>query len=471
MRHKMYFDNIHTTTTAVLNAFVMEQDQETQDEFDLFYMFIEKLIGSDDDVNIYDMQKYAKAQWWESASDITNNMTEKDITEISGLRPQKIMWTHYVMPECLWTCTTEQAAKDATAGFVTFGEKFTLDSRLFDQMTAGEVEEESIIKPTLHTAMIVPAHLERNSEAESLIGPWLDENNNPTTNRNFATQYEYQTDIALHTGVLDEVKNFAYNDTIYHQWLDSLSLTTTTPDTMTPYFIANPLYRFKELTTYMGSYTELKHDTLLYVKQAYAEMGAGWDDCSLMGIPPALPVPKWYVEANIELIDRLMTLSDNTNNFFHSEKFDEFKNYLSFVKKIAIAQTKNEVISDDSFEELRLSYDALTRITEARNVMWQSLTKEKRSGIIADIFNSMENGPLYEAVGRPYMLAVSINDANGSRVVIGPIFSHYEFYNSDGKIPQEGWRLTDEDRQENYDTITPSVYKKILWPSFKKLLE
>jgi hypothetical protein len=37
-----------------------------------------------------------------------------------------------------------------------------------------------------------------------------------------------------------------------------------------PYFKLDPLYRLKNLVTYMGSYTELKHDTLLYVKQAYA---------------------------------------------------------------------------------------------------------------------------------------------------------------------------------------------------------
>jgi hypothetical protein len=39
-----------------------------------------------------------------------------------------------------------------------------------------------------------------------------------------------------------------------------------------PYFKKVPAYIFKNLTTYLGSYTELKHDTLLYVKQAYAEM-------------------------------------------------------------------------------------------------------------------------------------------------------------------------------------------------------
>ena len=38
----------------------------------------------------------------------------------------------------------------------------------------------------------------------------------------------------------------------------------------------------KNLETFAGSYTELKHDTVLYAKQVMAEMGGGelpqWDD-------------------------------------------------------------------------------------------------------------------------------------------------------------------------------------------------
>jgi hypothetical protein len=43
----------------------------------------------------------------------------------------------------------------------------------------------------------------------------------------------------------------------------------------------------------LGSYTELKHDTLLYVKQAYAEMGGGGaGPCGRSIDPPELPIPK-----------------------------------------------------------------------------------------------------------------------------------------------------------------------------------
>ena len=43
-----------------------------------------------------------------------------------------------------------------TDGFVFFGEKFTLDSYLFDLVTAGKDSPESKIKPNKQTALIVP---------------------------------------------------------------------------------------------------------------------------------------------------------------------------------------------------------------------------------------------------------------------------------------------------------------------------
>jgi hypothetical protein len=57
-------------------------------------------------------------------------------------------------------------------------------------------------------------------------------------------------------------------DTVYHKWIDMLGYLINEVEENAPYFKLDPVYRLKNL----GSYTELKHDTLLYVKQAYAEM-------------------------------------------------------------------------------------------------------------------------------------------------------------------------------------------------------
>jgi hypothetical protein len=65
---------------------------------------------------------------------------------------------------------------------------------------------------------------------------------------------------------------FNFENTIYHSRLKMLATIFISKDNNAPYFMENPLYQNKLLNTYLGSYTELKHDTLLYVKQAYAEL-------------------------------------------------------------------------------------------------------------------------------------------------------------------------------------------------------
>jgi hypothetical protein len=229
-------------------------------------------------------------------------------------------------------------------------------------------------------------------------------------------------------------------------------------------------YQNKLLTTFLGSYTELKHDTLLYVKQAYAEMGNGGDGpCSISVDPPALPVPKCYVEPNIDLIDQLIDLTTQTNTFFKSQNNLDFISFLTLVKKIGVAQTKNEKISDEDFETVRLSANQLASITTPTKLFGEPLQKEKRASIIADIFTSGLYGPLYEAVGRPYLLAVMINDSNGARIVIGPMFSHYEFYGDPIPAKTAG-RYTDEDRQNSYDTLTPENANNLMSLPFQELI-
>jgi hypothetical protein len=64
-------------------------------------------------------------------------------------------------------------AKDMTAGFVFFGEKFTLDSYLFDLTTAGSAEKEYVYMPNMQTALIVPDVLENNSDAAEMVDLWM----------------------------------------------------------------------------------------------------------------------------------------------------------------------------------------------------------------------------------------------------------------------------------------------------------
>lgn len=205
----------------------------------------------------------------------------------------------------------------------------------------------------------------------------------------------------------------------------------------------------------MGSYTELKHDTLLYVKQAYAELGGGgFGDCQRSIEPPALPVPRWYVEAPAELIDQLVALTELANSHFVDEQRTTFADALNLYKTIALAQRENAAIDDESFEELRLSYQTLAAVTTPKKYVGLMTSKEERGSLIADVFTSGLYGPLYEATGRPYLMLLLVNDHNGGRVVMWPVFTQYEFIADEvrGTALETDSRLNDQQRQEVYQS-------------------
>lgn len=106
------------------------------------------------------------------------------------------------------------------------------------------------------------------------------------------------------------------------------------------------------------------------------------------------------------------------NWFTDKDNFNGFGEYLTKIRKISQQQIKNQTISDEDFEWLRTSYQTLSDLTYPRKIFGEPLGKEERGALIADIFTSEDGNPLYQATGRPLLMAVMINDANGARVVM-----------------------------------------------------
>jgi hypothetical protein len=361
MREKFYFSSRGLTEAA----FVMVNTIKDEDLQQLNQLSdqITNLIGADDDVTLNEMksflQQYAVETEVNSIPQERMNFLREKLTE---LHPQKIQSTPYTtdMP----AATTEAESKKITDGFVFFGEKFTLDSYLFDLTTAGSAEKEFAYKPNKQTALIVPDLLEENALANQLVHLRLQEKaaqeqileDNEHTQ---ASSYDTVRTAAKEklAEVMQEGSTITAN--IYHKRLQMLGRLLQAPLENAPYRYQDPLYQFKNLITYLGSYTELKHDTLLYVKQSYAEMGAGGgDDCNLYVEMPIPPQPKGYVEVEPDFLDQLISLNAETLPYFsgtyEKAKFVEFATILEKLKEISIKQMQNTLVSDEDFEWMRL---------------------------------------------------------------------------------------------------------------------
>ena len=471
MREKFYYwdKTLAETSLYLVNAI----PEENLAELNQLQQAILVLIWSDDDTTIWDVKDFmAKENLWDNLS-----LNEEQYKALKNLKHQRITSATYSRDEAM--VEDENEAKEMLDGFVFFWEKFTLDSYIFDLLTAGSAEIQFLKKPNIQTSLIVPDVLENYSPANELVTLWLNEKaaqEKVFENVEFDawTAYQvssYNNEKTAAQWEVEQEMDESLLKTVYHTWLKMLWKLFTKVENV-PYFKEVPAYIFKNLWTYLGSYTELKHDTLLYVKQAYAEMWAGWMGmCDVTIYPPELPVPKGYIEADVAFIDALIQLNDTTKVWFtNSDNFIWFWEYLAKIRELVVKQMNNEVISDEEFEWLRLSYNDLNTLTQPKKLFWEAWAKEERWAIIADIFTSEWPNPLYEAVGRPLLMALMVKDANGARIVLGPIFSHYEFYQSD-RIIEWDQRYTDTDWQSIYDSLSPEDRMNAYWIETRKLFE
>ncbi len=485
MREKFYFWDDKLTNAALVMVSNIS-DEDTAKLWELSAK-IKKLIGWDDDLTLESLTNWMNENNINSIEKI-KKLTKEQKDNLFNLVPQKIQSSALERNTDIEWKITENDAKDMTAGFVFFGEKFTLDSYLFDLMTAGKAEKEYNIKPKKQTAMIVPDILEWNWDAAQIVDLWLKEwieKEKISKDEEYILEDKKHTQYSSYNKVKQEAKERIEKEinestvmnSIYHKWLSMIWLLVNEVEENVPYFKLDPVYRLKNLVTYMWSYTELKHDTLLYVKQAYAydyENSAIGDFrhekyCDIYVDPPSLPTPKWYIEADMDIIENLIELNNEVKSDFGGlwerveSQFTWFDAFLTHTKNILEKQMNNEKISDEDFEWMRLAYDELSYIVYpfGKDVS----QKEMRAALIADIFTSEYKwsiDPLYEAVGRPALMLLMINDINGKRVAIWPVFTHYEFYDSDNVVKANGSRLNDIQWQATYDSLTWDKLKSVL---------
>jgi len=416
------------------------------------------LVGQSDDLTIYDLNKAIKATGF-STADESDIVIAKLQTELLTYSNPKIM-SSVIIDESVLN-TTKEDLQNSTKGFRFMGQRFTPDAFIFSELTQGDEAADPATGqklPSTPTALMVST-LMGDVVSKDLLNTWIAtnaKNSDKVLANKMATLQNY----------FDNTSNAQWTSNIYWSWIYTIKSLFTSEDSKTgyPMFMKNDDWNKKQTQTFLGSWTELKHDTLLYAKQSYAEKGAGGDETEVAA------VPKGYVEPNVAFLDRLIALVSMTTEGL--DKFNlmpetfksrnsTFVESLEFFKKIAVAELQNETISDDDFEQLRLSAYSLDQILQAPDSQVQ-LESNARSALIADVHTDVvKNQILYEADGIPNYVYVAVKDANGTRLTKGLVYSYYEFTNP------VSTRLTDETWQKwNYS----STIKLLKMPDWSKAL-
>ena len=224
-----------------------------------------------------------------------------------------------------------------------------------------------------------------------------------------------------------------------------------------PFFMTNDAWSKKSLCTAIGSYTELKHDTVLYGKQAMAEAGG-----------PVEYAKSHYVEPKVELYGKLYYLTDYTISALKEHEMlneeilagaENYKELLQLLISCSTKELKNEPLSEEENKEL-LRYGG---------------TLEKIAGsFLNGIIDTQEDYPNIEisdmlvtdiATGEAKYLSLGTGYFDDIYVVApilgklylcrGSVYSTYEFTSDQRLTDEEWWALNGIgiDRQDYGDII------------------
>ena len=335
----------------------------------------------------------------------------------------------------------EPDRNEAITGFRFLGQRFTVDAHIIQRLIERDTKGRY-----LPTALDIPAAFGSDEALEILKRDYnVESYENYMENMEGVRKYIANTD------------DKTWTSNLYWSWLNMLKpLSDGANGEGYPFFMQNNAWLLKELNTFAGSWTELKHDTILYAKQPMAEMGGGGDE------PPAPPDDRGYVEPNPQLFGRLSLLVQQTKEGLEKAKLitdeaagalDNLFKISERLKDISIKELENKEITDEDYEFIR-NYGA-----ELEHI-WDIAKKdeldawEKESGyankdsylnfhpdaVIADVATDPNNGlALEEATGYAKNIVVAFLRDGEVALGLGTVFSHYEF-----TVPISE-RMTDEE--------------------------
>ncbi|MHB1459853.1 MAG: DUF3160 domain-containing protein [Armatimonadota bacterium] len=252
----------------------------------------------------------------------------------------------------------------------------------------------------------------------------------------------YDVQMAKMRKEMTETPRSKWQSNLYYGWLWSLQSVVEPSPKGYPSFMTNDAWLDKSLFTALGSWTELRHDTILYAKQSVSECG---------GDSEAPPTPKGYVEPNLEFWTRLQWLNKYTKDGLNSrgllneemkDKFTRMDDWLSFCRKITIKELTGKTVTKEEYDQICLYGAELESLVISFSGGDLLSDADKDMSLIADTHtDGSTNTCLEEATGRASAIYVVVPIQGKLYLTRGAVYTHYEFeWPASNRLSDEAWQ-------------------------------
>jgi len=254
---RIYFPANKPLPTIII-ARLLSGAQETK-QWESIYIPTSYLVGRSDDLDYYDARQCLSTTIG-AGIDLTSKPDSKKLDDfaacLKGMKAPRIASGRTIKKGKV---SERDAPQEIPRGFRFMGQRFIPDSYVFTMFTSPRVGSNESPR-NMPSGLDVMAIL-GSPEAETLLMPEI------KRIPGFADRY---ASIKKEFASYDESQ---WRQNIYWGWLDCLRALYLPPSPKLHPLFASPAWRHRLLLSGHGSWAELRHDTILYAKQSYAEMG------------------------------------------------------------------------------------------------------------------------------------------------------------------------------------------------------
>jgi hypothetical protein len=356
----------------------------------------------------------------------------------------------------VWWGPSEGAERRQPMGWRLFGQRFTLDSAIHHQVSPPRLMSRDMVRgldimkvfgSATADALLVKSDYPRMAGLEEK----LDE-----------MQKEF-----------DALGADAWQKTYY----DSVLFQVKTQAQFEPgagfYFTESPAWGTRAMLAAHGTWAELRHDTILSVKQNYAERAGDGDLGPTFRTEP-IPDPVHYLEPNVPFwqgslagVQNLIRTLDSFDLLDEESaaRLGRFQKLLARAADVAATEALDQPVSKADLAWIPTIPAELARIVLFHVGSGESVDEEElKMAIIADVYTNAELAKVLEVgVGIPWRIYVPLNDGQGGkRIAAGYVFNYYEFTHPIGdRMTDEAWKQLVYDASPDLDSSHPFWAKGI----------
>lgn len=436
-------------------------DDKAFDIWSGIYAVTTFFAGASDDNGVCEYQPLIEEAYGEKISDIS----AKDLSDEESFNKFHELTEKLEPPKINSVpMDDDEGATDKTevnTGFRFMGQRFSVDAAIFQKLIYSAVGENSKgDKRMLPDALDVPAAL-GSETAEKILRNDLK-----------AMEYDgYSENLEKLRSEIQSAGDETWYASLYSEWLNTLRPLLEKKGTGYPVFMQSENWLKKSLEGFLGSYTELKHDTVLYSKQVIAEMGGPDEDVDFRG----------YVEPEPVVYSRFSDMAQGTKDGLKkfdllddsaSENLDKLKDIADRLHDISVKELKNETLTDDEFEFIEI-YGG-----EIGHFWYEAYQDEAKDGetldtrqfpapLVVDVVTDPNGSVLELANGEVSTIYVVVPVEGKLRIAKGTVYDFYQFTMPiDQRMTDHEWRVMlgiDPDDSGEYHWEETDLPDKPVW--------